>query len=274
MKSIAISVLGIMLALHASATVMSDEEGRAWLSDIFFSDACNDNLTPEYEAALAAQTFESQFGGFLRTTGWTRSHLMEQLGVIATNLCQDTSIETNQMKGAVYDNALAYLGKYGGTNALPVLDYVIDNCASNAGLSAFSAYVDIAGHSSEAFEYYTQKITGANKLPLGKAYDFYTAVMWPIRANGCSPAVSNLAHRLMYQVAAENQTLQVTIDKDLRQHWPGYTWSANRRRQIERAVSAPENQVTYNRLLPIQAQLNAATNLVELSTNDFLNAGE
>src|SRR5574344_841311 len=176
MKSIAISVLGIMLALHVSATVMSDEEGRAWLSDIFFADACNDNLTPEYEAALAAQTFESKFGGFLRTTGWTRSHLMEQLGVIATNLCQDPSIETNQMKGAAYDNALAYLGKYGGTNALPVLDYVIDNCASNAGLSVFRAYVDAAGDTQNAFACYTSRIVGTNSLSAAQAHSFYVAL--------------------------------------------------------------------------------------------------
>src|SRR5574344_1988412 len=257
----------------AVGAVVTAPEGRARIASLFAFESTFDNLDAIDMDARAVMPFEMEFRDVMADTGWSKARIIDELCVMVTNMCSDTAMKTNDTAMFAYDGALYNLGRYGGTNVLPVLDHVIVNAYDDGGAGgAFGAYVRIAGYTPMAFTYYMAKITGPGKLPLGKAYDFYTAVMRPIRAHGCSPAVSNLAHRLMYQVATENQTLQVTIDKDLRQHWPGYTWSANRRRQIERAVSAPENQVTYNRLLPIQTQLNAATNLVELSTNDFLNA--
>ena len=271
-----IPILILSLSLVAGLPVpaeMSDAEGRGLLSGIFYCEASNDNFFQDAEDDDTPLSFEEKFKGFLERSSWTRQHTMEQLGVIATNLCQDASMVTNREKRAAYDNALAYLGKYGGTNALPVLDYVIDNCTSNVGLSVFRAYVDAAGDTQNAFTYYTGKIVGTNSLSSAKVGDFYIAVVSPVDLHGCTAIVSNRLHRLMYAVMEENRKLQYTVDKDLCAYWPGYARSENRRRQVARILASPENVWDTQSFLPIQTQLNAATNLVELSTNDFLNAG-
>ena len=103
---------------------------------------------------------------------------------------------------------------------------------------------------------------------------FLNSIQQRAFAQAFSSVQSNAVRNILLTMEGSTSGDTMFLDKVCLDTIPDYASSSNRLVFANRIMTESTVTAITNYFLPIQAQLNAATNLVELSTNDFLNAGE
>ena len=239
------------------------------------------------DASLSnANGFSAPFRRISNTLNWTPEHVSELLealfrtNVAAVGLPPEANYRYPETNAPVTralrrcDCAILLLADFGATNSIPFLTEVL--CTTNYTRwywDAAFAYVARTAFPQSECRWMLSFISPGGGLWRDDS-PFLNSMQQRAFSQAFSSAQSNAVRNILLTLEGSTSGDTMFLDKVCLDIIPDYVSSSNRFIFANRIMAESTVTAITNYFAPIQAQLNAATNLVELSTNDFLNAGE
>ena len=170
--------------------------------------------------------------------GWTTGQVVEALSYIVTN---GVPSGTRRWPGSslVFGKSLSKLAVFGGTNAIPAIEYVIDRQNPLVSGRAFGEYATILGFGQDAFSRYEATVlkpSSTNQHVMGRAYcEICNAFDKTPRMN----AETNRLVGLLINASARYCGWMTAWELDERKcaYWSGYAASSNRLEHVNFALA-------------------------------------
>ena len=206
--------------------------------------------------------------------GWTTGQVVEALSYIVTN---GVPPGTRRWPGSslVFNKSLSKLAVFGGTNAIPAIEYVIDRQNPLVSGYAFSEYAAVLGFGHDAFCRYTEKLSQPSGLSNSKMRAAYYRIRRLFDKDPRSCVETNRLVALLMHVSAEFQDEWSAwyFDREACRLWSGYTTSSNRLEHINLNVAGDMALEASNYFANARSELLALPpgTMQMLPTNQFYN---
>lgn len=164
--------------------------------------------------------------------GWTTGQVVEALSYLVTNgVPAGTKRWTGPVRNKlVFDRSLSRLPVFGGTNALPAIEYVIDRRNPLVSKYAYSEYATVLGFGHSAINQYVGKLISPSNTNHLEAWHSFYRIRNVFERGPRSAVETNRMVYLLVRLSEECPYEWSTwnFDRNMCALLPAYTTSSNR----------------------------------------------
>ena len=145
--------------------------------------------------------------------------------------------ETNECKRMIRETAVAFIGRYGGTNDLPYLATIMTNRSDYAQREAVAASINICQHSAALIPLIRGIATNADVFPYGTRRWMYGVIFDKCRENSGCTYIADSTQRariaaFFLERAAVEREFTISMDRYACELNPWYRHSQQRRANL------------------------------------------
>jgi len=209
--------------------------------------------------------------------GWTTGQVVEALSYLVTNgVPSGTKKWTGPVRNKlIFDKSLSVLPIFGGTNALPAIEHVVDRHNPLVDSSAYEAYANVLGFGHDAFCNYNAKMVKPNSTNQFDMWTAYYSIRNVFDKAPRSTVETNRLVALLLRVADEypDGWSAWGFDKNKCRLWPEYVISSNRLEYINSHFAGDMPSAASNYFSNARSELLALPpgTMQMLPTNQFYN---